>query len=285
MLCKKPYWKGNQAYGCGQCLFCRINKRRLWTHRILLESLMHTDNAFITLTYSPENLPENGTLVPKHLTDYIKRLRKNYGQAIRYYAVGEYGDKSCRPHYHIAAFGIHFQNSAIGKSWKYGHIHSGTITKDSAQYIASYTVKKLTSKDDARLCGRYPEFARMSRKPGIGAGAVAKIARDLETKEGSELIAKMLDVPSTITHDGKQWPIGRYLKQRLRDEIGYENLGNDTPETQARAAEMQVLLDSKNYFDRPLKSFEKTSILNAHNAQKQLNSERRFKIFNQSKKI
>ena len=65
----------------------------------------------------------------------------------------------------------------------------------------------------------------------------------------------------------------------------YELLGNATPETQARAAEMQVLLDSKNFFDRPLKSFEKTSILNAHNAQKQLNSERRFKIFNQSKKI
>ena len=88
-----------------------------------------------------------------------------------------------------------------------------------------------------------------------------------------------------IRHDGKQWPIGRYLKEKLRESLGYENLGNDTPETKAREAEMQILLDSKNFFERPLKSFEKTSILNAHNAQKQLNSERRFKIFNQGKKI
>ena len=44
-------------FGCGQCLPCRVNKRRLWTNRIMLESMCHDDNAFVTLTYNDDNIP------------------------------------------------------------------------------------------------------------------------------------------------------------------------------------------------------------------------------------
>ncbi|EBW8988162.1 hypothetical protein BXL21_24545 [Salmonella enterica subsp. enterica serovar Enteritidis] len=50
---------------------------------------MWDQNCFITLTYNDENLPEGGTLVRKHLTDFFKRLRKHFtGRTIRYFACG-----------------------------------------------------------------------------------------------------------------------------------------------------------------------------------------------------
>ena len=259
MLCKKPYRKGVQAYGCGQCLFCRINKRRLWTHRIFLESLMHADNAFVTLTYDNDHLPENRSLNPKHLQDFIKRLRKNYGKSgryIRYYAVGEYGEQTQRPHYHAALFGIEYTEPAIGKSWQFGHIHSGEVNKDSATYIAGYTVKKLDTKN-SKLGQRYPEFARMSRKPGIGATAIQDIAQDFVTKEGSRLISQLRDVPSALTHGNKSYPIGRYLRKKLRDEIGIEINPVDSPEAKKYTEEMRLLLESSKYLSAAYRRMRK----------------------------
>jgi len=66
----------------------------------MLESLCHEDNAFITLTYDNENLPENATLVPKDLKDFQKRLRYHANIDLRFFSVGEYGEKTQRPHYH-----------------------------------------------------------------------------------------------------------------------------------------------------------------------------------------
>ena len=97
---------GREAYGCGQCLPCRINKKRVWTHRIMLESSLHTDNAFVTLTYSDENLPKDGSLVPRHVQLFLKKVRKEIEPArLRFFCVGEYGDRTQRPHYHVALFG------------------------------------------------------------------------------------------------------------------------------------------------------------------------------------
>jgi len=104
MRCKNPYiptGKG-KAYPCGQCLPCRINRRRIWAHRIMLEAGLYGDNAFITLTYDDEHDPTS--LEPKHAQTFLKRLRHNYPKPIRYYLVGEYGESTDRPHYHAALF-------------------------------------------------------------------------------------------------------------------------------------------------------------------------------------
>lgn len=96
------------------------------------------------------------------------------------------------------------------------------MNKDSASYIAGYTVKKMTAKEDMRLRGRHPEFARMSLKPGIGVDAMWDVA--------SKLIASLdesADVPSALRSFGKQYPIGRYLKGKLREYIGRDKA---TPE-------------------------------------------------------
>lgn len=116
MMCRDPYVSpAGPVYGCGQCMPCRLNKRRVWAHRIMLEAYQYEHNAFVTLTYAPEKLPENGSLVPEHVQSWLKRLRARVAPSkFRFFLVGEYGDESERPHYHAALFG--FRSCVYGQS-------------------------------------------------------------------------------------------------------------------------------------------------------------------------
>lgn len=95
----------------------------------------------------------------------------------------------------------------------------GTLEERSAQYIAGYVVKKMTRPDDPRLLGRLPEFARMSLKPGIGAGAIPDVASALMQYK---LEASGRDVPNSLRHGSRLLPLGRYLMKRLRLECGLD---------------------------------------------------------------
>lgn len=218
MLCIRPFKPGRPGveYGCGQCLPCRINRRRMWTARIVLEAARHEASGFITLTYSPEHLPKGGTLVPADLEQFRYRLRYVVGP-FRYYFIGEYGTQRNRPHYHGLLFGIVPNNDWLQSFWGKGRTHVGLLSVDSAAYCAGYVTKKMTRKDDERLQGRFPEFARMSRKPGIGAEGLASIVDWLHSRDGAAYISRHGDVPHTVRFDGKIFPLGRYLVQRLRE--------------------------------------------------------------------
>lgn len=260
MLCKNPYMQGVQAYGCGQCLPCRINRRRLWTHRMMLESLKHGESSFVTLTYAKEHLPKNATLVPKDTQLLLKRLRKHFSPfKLRYFLVGEYGDETHRPHYHMALFGVGAvllagsdgRGDPLKSLWGMGHVYAGTLTKDSAQYVAGYVTKKMTKKDDPRLGDRYPEFARMSLRPGIGATAMVDVARVLDSDVGMELIHKNGDVPMALSHGKSSMPLGRYLRRKLREEMGFVNPECPPARLATWGLEMrflyeEALLDPKN---------------------------------------
>lgn len=232
MLCEKPYMIDKVPCPCTKCFPCRVNRRRLWAHRIQLESLKSSDSCFVTLTYGEKNLPEGSDLSPKHTQDWLKRLRKILApEKIRYFLVGEYGDKTQRPHYHAALFGVHpivaggydGQHGVVQKSWNQGYTFVGDLTPDSAMYVAGYCTKKMTSRKDPRLNGRHPEFARMSLRPGLGASAVEDIARSLGTDVGLRDIAQVGDVPHSLTHGRKSLPLGRYLRGKLREKIGYSS--------------------------------------------------------------
>lgn len=136
MLCKSPVQfrkvSSEAAFPCGQCIACRINKRRIWSHRIMLEAMRHTSNSFITLTYDDDHLPKDEfyhpktgqvyapfSVNPEHHRLFFNSLRYHYHQHfprqydadgncinnLRFYMVGEYGDSTQRPHYHYALFG------------------------------------------------------------------------------------------------------------------------------------------------------------------------------------
>ena len=107
MLCKYPFVRGGMAFGCGRCLPCRLNQRRIKTTRIMLESFMHDESIFVGLSYDDENLPEGGNLDKEGQRLWLKRFRRKIEPVkIRFYEVGEYGDENLRPHYHYVFFGI-----------------------------------------------------------------------------------------------------------------------------------------------------------------------------------
>lgn len=104
-------------------------------------------------------------LVNRHLQLFIKRFRKyvsqNYNEKIRYYAVGEYGVQSLRPHWHILFF---YSSSQLARDfedvvqlgsesrpiqtpvflcslWKFGHIDSKQTDGKAYFYVSSYVNK------------------------------------------------------------------------------------------------------------------------------------------------
>ena len=96
---------------CGRCIGCRLQRRKSWADRAVQELPYHDSNLFVTLTYNDDNIPYNKayddsgniimteTLCKKDLQDFWKRLRKyleRYGDKIRYFACGEYGENTFR---------------------------------------------------------------------------------------------------------------------------------------------------------------------------------------------
>lgn len=280
MLCKNPYTIGVSAFGCGQCMPCRLNRRRLWTHRMFLESLKHEQSSFITLTYDQDHVPKDLSLNPKHTTDWVKRLRDKISpRKVRYFLVGEYGDHTQRPHYHAALFGVGLLDEELIKdTWKKGFIQVGELTLHSAQYIAGYVTKKMTQKEDSRLKGRHPEFARMSRKPGIGATAMDEVADILTTHFGVKEIETLGDVPKALKQGKKSLPLGRYLRSKLREKLGFKE--TSTPKESLRAWQEMLLEVYTDAIQDPQNPKGVKALLLKQNHQKILNLETRAKIFN-----
>jgi hypothetical protein len=236
MMCKHPFmrtiggkvrWSTRMTdeekldatpFPCGRCLHCKINQRRIWTHRIMLELSCHDDGCFVTLTYDDDHIPDPPHLQSDDLTKYLKRLRRRYDKPIRFFAVGEYGDKTERPHYHLALFGVSYLDAdIIDKSWGLGFVQVGDLNRKSAGYIAGYVVKKMTSKTDPRLNGRTPEFMRSSRQNGgIGFGAVKRIAKKLKEDKNYDGFT----IRDFTYGKNKKLPLGRYLTAKLCEELG-----------------------------------------------------------------
>lgn len=183
---------------CGGCRECLRKLKRDWSVRV-----MHTlqdlgEGCFVTVTYNDENLPWDMGLEKDALQRFLKRLRKRFpDNEIKYLAVGEYGGRYLRPHYHLCILGLDLAAhplavtapaTAQGKSgvlktvpvldslWPYGFHTVGPLNEASAAYTAAYTVKKLERKAEDYLHRSYdghhwtvaPEFHLHSRRPGLG---------------------------------------------------------------------------------------------------------------------
>ena len=213
MLCKSPYRKGPQQFGCGQCMPCRANRKRLWTGRLLVELLEWHDKgseaAFVTLTYNPEHLPQNGHLEKSDLQKFLKRVRKAIApRTMRYFAVGEYGDQSWRPHYHLIMYGISpTESSMLQRVWAKGHVYLGSVEAKSIAYVCSYVTKNLTKPSDPRLGIRIPEFALMSLKPGLGYGIIDRLKKSYMTARGKSAFVKQGWIGECIRIHGRKYPL------------------------------------------------------------------------------
>lgn len=179
----------------------------MWTARIVLEQMAHPVSAFATLTF--KEAPKE--VHPLELRAFIKSLKYYYPGPFRWYGVGEYGDQSGRPHYHVALFGVSVMHGAyVEKAWGKGHVDMRQLSTELAAYVAGYVCKKMVHKEDPRLQGRHPEFKRAS--PGIGASCVSSIAASLPST--------VRDVPSVVRVSGQLLPMGRYMQERVRMALG-----------------------------------------------------------------
>lgn len=186
---------------CGKCIDCRLQYSRMWADRCVYESMYYDDDEvwFCTLTYDDEHIIDvnsdvfPGTLVKQHLQLFMKRLRSKYdyetNRRIRFFACGEYGGQTYRPHYHVIIFGLkhksgslipwtlsksgkpQWRSSYIEDIWRNGIVTVSPMSWDTAAYTARYTLKKALkgySKELYTQNGLEPEFVLMSRRPGIG---------------------------------------------------------------------------------------------------------------------
>lgn len=172
---------GEYVLPCGTCVGCLRRRAGFWAVRCSHEMEVSDRACFITLTYDEEHLPYAGSLVPEHLQKFMRRLRKKVAVPVRFLACGEYGEKWGRPHYHGILFGCDFvadryvcgrrsgesvyRSPSLELLWPYGRSEIGSVTFNSAAYVAGYVGKKLGR---SALAGREPEFLRASLKPGLG---------------------------------------------------------------------------------------------------------------------
>lgn len=256
---------------------CRINKRKLWTSRLLLESTLHSDACFVTLTY--KDMPEGGNLAPRDVVLWLKRLRFAVRPVkLRYYLVGEYGERLSRPHYHALLFGIspsEYFEGVIRKSWGLGHVQLGDLNVATIRYCVGYTIKRMTRAGDARLEGHVPEFARMSRSPGIGVGFALAVARSLaETPCVVSALKSGDGVPVTVNVGGRVAVFGRHLREKISEATG---IPRETEAAKIRRLEELLDLQAAN----PFASVEEV----VRETQRALNVETRERIFSSRRKL
>lgn len=167
---------------CGRCPRCYARRVSQWSFRLLQQD-KHSENAwFITLTYDTKYVPitDKGymSLKKRDVQLFFKRLRKAHSTyyrrhkvpksnrpAIKYYAVGEYGGKTERPHYHIIMYNVVIK--LIQEAWGNGHVHYGNVTGASVGYSLKYMSKQgkiPKHKNDDRV----KEFGLFSQ--GLGKG-------------------------------------------------------------------------------------------------------------------
>ena len=237
MLCAFPIPVSQKTTRpCGQCIPCKVNKKRRWLCRLLLESKSAGSTQFLTLTYSPEEQPlcEDpetgellGTIVKSHVQDYIKALRQRLSRIpwytsstapqVRYFAVGEYGTKSERPHYHLILFGLDERfHETITSTWKAGFSSIRPADSASMAYTLKYTLKDLNDPENPWLRGRAPTFSLMSKRPPIGTLFLPKVAESIKRVACDSKGNPICNFPTTVSIDGERLPLDRTMLLKLK---------------------------------------------------------------------
>lgn len=225
---------------CGTCIGCNKSKAQAWALRCLLELQQHQSATFTTLTYEPGKEPTTG-LSKRDLQLFLKRLRKKIrkesARTIRFFAAGEYGEKTNRPHYHAILFSCNAEmdRMAIEKTWGKGHAYTVPVTHRAISYTAGYCAKKYenTIENKERWetdyeTGEYylayqPPFLQMSRggKQGSGIGGAAR--KHTESWRDYAVL------------NGTRFPVPEYLHQAWEETATAEEIENREHEKYLRS--------------------------------------------------
>lgn len=205
---------------CGKCVECLKRRTSGWSFRLMQEEKKAHSAFFLTLTYDTKYVPitPNGfmNLDKRDVQLFMKRLRKAHPKnhpKIKYYAAGEYGTKSFRPHYHLIIFNADL--SLFASAWDKGQIHYGTVTGASVGYTLKYLSKPKripVHRNDDRL----PEFSLMSK--GLGA---SYLTDQMVSWHHSDLDNRMY----VQLDDGQKVSMPRYFKDRIYNDQQRERVG------------------------------------------------------------
>lgn len=264
--CISPYYhkENKMSFPCGKCLPCKTRRVSGWSFRLLKEADRSDSALFVTLTYNTDHVPITNkgymSLNKRDLQLFFKRLRtetdrstKNtiWDKKIKYYAVGEYGGKSKRPHYHIILYNAEYHN--IEAAWKKGSIHYGQLTPASCAYTLKYISKDSTIPEHAND-DRLPEFSLMSKRLGDNYLTQKMIAWHKALGFAS------IDRFYCTTATGIKLAMPRYYKKKIFDPIELQLIGNKFS-TKATEDYQKLLPEQKLDFD---KKFDQYCHYNAH---------------------
>lgn len=215
---------------------------------------MHEENCFLTLTYNNKHLPEDGSVSKKEMQAFMKKLRRKIEpKQVKFYLCGEYGDKLERPHYHVLLFGFDFvdkelhhvsdpkkknrfstgsmyqvyKSKLLSEIWTKGFSSVGDVSLESAGYVARYIGKKIGGeRAKGHYKGKEPEFALMSRNPGIGASWIKKYFWDVYPKDFYTIDGRKFKPPRFFDERLKRkcWPMYEEVKERRKANARDEDI-------------------------------------------------------------
>jgi hypothetical protein len=243
---------------CGGCIGCRMDRSQQWAIRQMHEAQLHEENTFITLTYDDNHLPQHGSLNIADFQKFMKRLREHYEpKKIRFFHCGEYGEKLQRPHYHACLFGHDFEDKypwresrgntlyrspTLEKLWPFGMCEIGELNYKSAAYVARYVMKKVTGKGaeehyeyldetTGALYNIQPEYATMSRKPGLGQDWYNQYKRDLYPDDFVVINGRQAKIPRYYDKlFEREHPEEMKEIKKRREQFAKEHEYDNTPE-------------------------------------------------------
>lgn len=257
-----------QTVACGRCIGCRLEKSRQWAVRIMHEAQLYDENRFVTLTYSDEHLPENSSLDKSAFPKFMKRLRKRFpDEKIRYFHCGEYGSQMARPHYHACLLNFGFPDEVVrlerggipvsvseelSDLWPYGFHEVGSLTFESAAYVARYVTKKVTGRssdehysrvdrETGEMVAIVPEYATMSLRPGIGKPFFDRFWKDIYPSD--EVIVRGHPCKPPRYYDQLLEAVDPDLYREVKDARG-EDL-NEEDNTPARLRDRERVTEAR----------------------------------------
>lgn len=137
-------------------------------------------------------------------------IKEKYGPNIRFFHCGEYGERLSRPHYHACLLNFDFPDkrylrttprgddvytsASLAELWPDGLHEIGSVSFESAAYVARYVTKKVTGDAASVHYARVdlatgelayvkPEYTTMSRRPGIGAPWLERFHKDVYSRD------------------------------------------------------------------------------------------------------
>lgn len=216
MICDSPFRVTSKdgadyAVNCGRCPPCKKRRVSQWCFRIMEEDKVSTSAYFVTLTYDSRTLPITPkgfkTLRKKDYQKFMKRLRKRCSKKLRYYAVGEYGSKRKRPHYHAIIFNVDDYED-IHKAWQLGDVHIGNVSGASTAYTLKY-IDKEKRVPEHKNDDRVPEFSLMSK--GLGKNY-------FESENMVRYHKDDLSRMYCVLPDGIKVAMPKYFREKIYDE-------------------------------------------------------------------